>query len=387
MESIRKILLKLIILLPIVFICFYSCSVDNITNNEIVYKYITPIQTDDGWEVASLTDVGMDEGPIFKFMSEALNNLDHKIHGILIVKDGKLVFEEYFPGYKFYHGAYTEFNRETKHSLASVTKSFTSAIVGLAFDRGFIQNVDQKIFSFFPEYSDLSSEGRDEITLKHLLTMSAGLEWDESSTPFSDPRNDLYQIWHHSDPIRFVLDNPVVTEPGTQFHYNSGLTNVLGEIIHKAVGVRADDLARDYLFSPLGITDYSWEVLQNNVLYTSGDLQLIPRDVAKLGELYLRGGVWKGQRILSKWWVDESTKSSIHVNEWWDYGYQWWLGTFEINSQQIESFAARGWGGQNVFVIPSLNIVVVTTAGYYDEPQLEFHIDQILMSNILSSAL
>ncbi|MGD8306303.1 MAG: serine hydrolase [Ignavibacteria bacterium] len=373
-----------------IIICFTSCSDNSVTNNEFEYEYTIPLQTEDGWEVASLTDVSIDETSIILFINDLINSIDHRIHSILIIKDGKLVFEEYFPGYKFYHGPLTDFNRETRHSLASVTKSFTSAIVGVAFDRGFIQNLDQKIFSFFPEYSDLNSEGRDEITLEHLLTMSAGLEWDESSTPYSDPRNDLYQIWRQSDPIRFVLDNPVVTEPGTQFYYNSGLTNVLGEIVHKTAGVRADYLARDYLFSPLGITDYSWEILPNNVLYTSGDLQLRPRDVAKLGELYLRDGVWNEQQIISSSWIEASTNSSISVPpdlESSDYGYQWWLATFEVESQHIESYSARGWGGQNIIVFPSLNMVVVTTAGYYDEPQLEFHIGGLLIPIILSATL
>jgi CubicO group peptidase (beta-lactamase class C family) len=270
-----------------------------------------------------------------------------------------------------------------------VTKSFTSAIVGLAFDQGYIQNIDQKIFSFFPEYNDLNNEGRDNITLEHLLTMSAGLEWDESSTPYSDPRNDLYQIWHQIDPIRFVLDNPVVTEPGTQFYYNSGLTNVLGEIVHKAVGVRADDLAHEYLFSPLGITDYQWEELPKHVLYTSGDLHLRPRDMAKLGELYIKDGMWNGQRILSEWWVEKSTESFINTDpDWvdWDYGYKWWLYTYEINSEHIEIFSAKGWGGQNIIVFPSLDMVIVTTAGYYDEPEKEFHIE-LLIPRIISSAM
>ena len=381
---------KAILFTQTLVICCLSCSDNITTNDDIVYVYTVPTQTDDGWETASLTDAGMDETPIAQFMNELLNNIEHKIHSILIVKDGKLVFEEYFPGYAFYHGPLTEFNRETKHNLASVTKSFTSALIGLAIDHGFIQDVNQKLFSFFPEYSNLNNVEKDKITLEHLLTMTSGLEWDESTYLYTDPRNDLSQLWSTNDPIRFILNRPIVTEPGTQFHYSSASTIVLGEIIHKATGLRADEFAREYLFTPIGVTDYQWRVLPNNVLYASGDLKLRPRDMAKLGDLYLHDGSWKGIQIISEWWVDKSTNSFISASpNWvnWDYGYQWWLYTHEVNTQHIESFSASGWGGQKIFVFPSLDVVVVTTAGYYDEPQLEFQIGVLLIPTILSAAL
>lgn len=370
---------------------FSSACIDtNTENKKIVYVYKIPPQTEDGWKTASLADVGMDETPLIEFMDDLLNEIDHRIHGILIVKEDKLVFEEYFSGYAFYHGALTDFNRETKHNLASVTKSFTSALIGLAIDYSFIQNVNQKVFSFFPEYNDLNDEKKNKITLKHLLTMSSGLEWDESTYPYTDTRNDVAQLWHQNDPIRYVLSKSMVSEPGTQFLYNSGTTNVLGEVIRRTTGLRADDFADQYLFNPLGIIDSSWEELPKNVCFTSGDLKLRPRDMAKLGDLYLHGGIWQGQQIISKWWIDESTKSFISAApQWlnWEYGYQWWLNTYEFNSQQIEFICAQGWGGQKIFIFPSLDMIVVTTAGYYDEPELEFHINVLLMHKIFDSVL
>ncbi len=390
MKVMRTMRSRMIIFMQALIICSLSCDDNSTTNYDIVYMYTIPTQTDDGWEIASLTEVGMDETPITQFMNELLNNIEHKIHSILIIKDGQLVFEEYFPGYSFYHGPLTEFDRGTKHNLASVTKSFTSALIGLTIDHGFIQDVNQKVLSFFPEYNELKNEEKNKVTLEHLLTMTSGLEWDESTYPYTDPRNDLVQLFYQSDPIRFILNKPIVTEPGTQFHYSSGSTNVLGEIIRKATGLRADDFAGEYLFSPLGITNYKWEELPNNVLYTSGDLKLRPRDMAKLGDLYLHEGSWKGTQIISEWWVEASTKSFISaLPDWvnWEYGYKWWLYTYEINSEQIESFSAKGWGGQTIIVFPSLDMVVVTTAGYYDEPQLEFHIGGLMMPKILSSAL
>ena len=390
MIILRRILPRVMLYLQAIVFCSLSCSENITTSDNTVYVYTIPTQTDDGWQIASLSDVGMDETPIAQFMNELINNIDHRFHSILIIKDGKLVFEKYFTGYDFYHGPLTEFNRDTKDNLASVTKSLTSALTGLAFDKGFIQNVNQKLFSFFPEYNDLNNGEKENITLEHLLTMTAGFEWDESTYPHTDPKNDLSQVWISNDPIRFILNRPIVTEPGTQFNYNSGSIIVLGEIIRKATGMRADDFARDYLFTPLGINDYKWEELPNDVLYTSGDLRLRPRDMAKLGELYLHGGVWNGQQIISEQWIEVSTKSFIsaapeYMN--WDYGYLWWLYNFEMNSQQIETFSASGWGGQKIIVFPSLDMVVAITAGYYDEPELEFQIGGLLIPVIVSSAL
>ena len=388
MNLLRKI--KSFGILLLLAMVIFSCRESSKTNPDSVYAYKVPAYTGDGWETASLSDAGMDEAPLTQFMNELINNLEHKIHSILIIKDGKLVFEEYFSGYEFYHGPLTEFNRDIKHNLASVTKSFTSAITGLAIDQGLIQDVDQKVFSFFPEYIELKDEEKDKITLEHLLTMTSGLEWDESTYPYTDSRNDVAQLIIQSDPIRFVLNRPVLTEPGTTFLYSGGSTIVLGEIIRKASGLRADSFAGDYLFAPLGIDDYQWEEMHNNVLYTSGDLKLRPRDMAKLGDLYLHGGSWKGKEIISGEWVDASTRSFINTlseGVSLDYGYKWWLYTYDVNDELIESYSARGWGGQNIIVFPSLNLVLVTTAGYYDEPHLEFHIGGFLIPQVLSSAM
>lgn len=390
MKTFLKVQSRILLSLPVLLFCTLSCK-DNITNNsDIVYEYTVPIKTDDGWEVAPLSETGMDLKPISDFMNEFLNNVEHKIHGILIVKDGKLVFEEYFPGYAFYQGSFIDFSKETTHNLASVTKSFTSALVGIAIEQGFIQDVNQKVFSFFPEYNDLIHEKKDRITLEHLLTMTSGLEWDESTYPYTDSRNDVAILHSHADPIKFILSRPVVIEPGTDFLYSSGSTIVLGEVIKRATGLRADEFANKYLFVPLDINDYKWEELQNDVLFTSGDLKLRPRDMAKLGDLYMHRGRWKDQQIIPEWWIEKSTQSYISASpNWadWDYGYGWWLYTIEFETHQTESYFAQGWGGQNIALFPSLDLVVITTAGYYDDPDLEFHIGVLILPKILASVL
>ena len=234
---------KILLSIPALIGCILSCEDRTNPNYDTVYEYTVPIKTDDGWEVASLPETGMDLIPIADFMNEFLNHVEHKIHGILIVKDNKLVFEEYFPGYAFYHGAYTDFDRETAHNLASVTKSFVSALAGIAIDQSFLQDVHQKVFSFFPEYDDLKNEEKDKITLEHILTMTSGLEWDETTYPYTDSRNDVAVLQSQGDPIEYILSKPLLTEPGTDFVYSSGSTIVLGEVIRKTAGQRADDFA------------------------------------------------------------------------------------------------------------------------------------------------
>ncbi|MDH3251202.1 MAG: beta-lactamase family protein [Ignavibacteria bacterium] len=361
------------------------------------YQYEVPPQTGDGWETSSLASVGMDEVPLINLM-QTLNGMnDHRIHSVLIVKDGKLVFEEYFQGSKFNLAQYTGetgFDRDDTHNLCSVTKSFTSALIGIAMDKGFIESIDQKVFDFFPEHSDLltNAPGKRDVTLKHLLTMTSGLQWDDETYSYFDPRNDMYQLFNHGDPIKYILSKDLIEIPGTVFAYRSCNTNILGEIVHKATEQRLDMFAENYLFSELGITDYEWQMLPNEVVFCSGDLRLRPRDMAKFGYLFLNGGMWADKRIISQEWIDISTHKHIDRNnftaafDWADgYGYQWWVWE-DIYGVEYPAYFASGWGGQWIIVCPSMNTVVVSTAGnYYTETKIP--IESILVHYVIPSVL
>jgi len=222
------------------------------------YTYQVPPQVDDGWETASLASVGMEAGPLVQLMDTLLGTEEHRIHGVLVVKDAKLVFEEYFAGYKFSLAQQLEhirFDRDTLHNLASVTKSVTSALVGIAIDRGSIAGLDEHVFDHFPEHADVAGGGKDAITLEHLITMTSGLQWDEETYWYPDPRNDIVQLFLVDDPIRFVLAKPLVAVPGARFHYSGGCTNVLGEIVKRATLVGLDQFSQQFLFTSLGVTD------------------------------------------------------------------------------------------------------------------------------------
>ena len=172
----------------------------------------------------------------------------------------------------------------------------------------------------------------------------------------------------------------LVSEPGTDWYYNGGNTNLLGEVIREATGLRIDDFAAEHLFAPLGITDYEWDHINADVIHASGNLHLRPRDMAKLGYLYLNGGVWRGERIVSEAWIAGSTRKHVSHSATNGYGYQWWLETYRVDSTSIDSYYAAGWGGQRIVVFPSLDMVVVLTGGNYvgNEPT-----DEIITRYIL----
>ncbi|MEE9170569.1 MAG: serine hydrolase [bacterium] len=378
----RRIKSKTLWLILLSALWIFSCGKDTAVNPP-AYIHKIPEQIDDGWQTAGLADVGIDEKIISGAIDRINYNLYENVHGILIVKDGRLVFEEYFSGHDF-DGNFTEFDRNTLHYLASVTKSFTSALVGLAIDHGFIQKVDEKVFSFFPQYSTLIDSQKNNITLKHLLTMTAGLQWDEGSYPYTDSRNDHVSMNRSNDPIKFVLERPLDVAPGTKFVYNSGLSITLGGVIESASELRVNKFVERYLYSPLGITEYHWWHYPNGTFQTGGGLYMLPRDMAKFGLLYLNGGIWNGNQIISNEWIQASTTEHISTGSQWGYGFKWWLRTYYANSREYASFAARGWGGQYIIVFPSLEMVVVFTGGNYSTPEPA---DEILTRFILPAVL
>jgi CubicO group peptidase (beta-lactamase class C family) len=366
-----------------VVVLHVDCEISRAATNYVeTYQYTVPENTNDGWETASLNSVNLDTNLIKELFERIGSNSYENIHGVLLVKNGKLIVEEYFPGQDS-KGQYQTFKRDTLHEMQSATKSMNSILIGIAIDQHLIRNVDEKISTFFPEYSDIfTNKEKDAICLKDLLSMTAGLSWDEWTYPYTDPHNDATVMASRADYFRYVLERPIATTPGTKFVYNSGISLMLGEIIYKASGSRADKFAERYLFSPLGITNYFWGKAPNGVVNTLGGLALRPRDMAKIGYLFLNGGRWQGKQIVSEKWVKESTKQQIGANQlpaWFladGYGYQWWLGSFHVCGQTVESYSARGRGGQFIIVFPTLQLVAVFT-GWNDNELLRQPLDML----------
>jgi CubicO group peptidase (beta-lactamase class C family) len=307
---------------------------------------------------------------------EELHDLDgHDVHSILVVRDRRLVFEEYFDGSKFSLAQYTGgsgFDRDDTHNLASVTKSFTTTLVGMAIDQGHIESVHKQVFDFFPEHADLVAQDprRGDMTLRDLLLMMSGISWSDLGTySYDDPRNDLVRMFNSADPIRYALSKELYTYPGTVFDYCNANTNILGEVVTRATGQRLDLFAQLNLFDPLGIVHLEWQMLPNDVVFASGDLRLRPRDMAKFGELFLKMGLWGEEQVVSRDWVEVATErhavpSASH--DWADaYGYGWWHWDLSSGGRTHRTYQASGWGGQWIIVIPEHEMVVVSTGGNY----------------------
>jgi CubicO group peptidase (beta-lactamase class C family) len=365
----------------LLLLLFSSCSSSSPDGKEINNKIPVPEVTNDGWETASLESVGMDPEYFVQLLDRLEGIENHRIHGIVVAKDQKLVFEKYYSGKKFNLGQYTGetgYDMNDLHVLCSATKSVTSALLGIAMDKGYIDSVEREVFDYFPEYADLLEQSplKANMTIKHLLTMTSGLTYDDESLPYTDPRNDMYRFFASSDPINFLLAKPLFAAPGAVFDYDNCNTNIIGQIINKATQTRVDTFAKEYLFDKLGIERYEWQIVKDDVILCSGDLHLRPRDMAKFGLLYLNGGTWKGERIISSGWCDVSTALFLNPNNynnefpWADgYGYQWWRKTYYVGAKAYASFFATGWGGQNIIIIPILQLVVVTTAGNWYDPE------------------
>ena len=221
------------------------------------YQYTVPEVTNDGWETAHVSGEHIDADVLKELFDRVLNETYKNIHSVLLVKNGKLVVEEYFPR-RYDEGQEQALQRVTIHGQYSVTKSVNAILIGIAIDQQLIRSVEEKISAFFSEYADIFAESaKDTLRLKHFLSMTA-LAWDEWTYPFTDTRNDHVRLNLSTDPLRYALTKPLVGPPGTTFTYNSGMAITLGEIIYKASGLRADKFAERYLFAPLGITDYYW---------------------------------------------------------------------------------------------------------------------------------
>ena len=303
----------------------------------------------EGWRASTPEEQGMDSAKLEEMM-EYIDETNLAIESVIVVRNGYIVLEEY-PG--------PIYDQDMLHVVHSVTKSFVSALIGIAVEEGYIDGTEQKMVDLFPERTIKNLDSRKEsITLEHLLTMTAGLEWNEWRYAYTDARNDYIKaIYASSDPIQYVLDLPMMEEPGVRWNYNGGTSHLMSALVAEATGYDTLDFAREFLFGPLGITESRWDSDRHGIRYGGSALYLTPRDMAKFGYLYLNNGTWDGKQIVPAAFVAESAKTHYNVDAYTGYGYQsWWtcLGT--------TVYYAAGLYGQRIDVVPDLDLVVVFTA-------------------------
>jgi CubicO group peptidase (beta-lactamase class C family) len=297
----------------------------------------------DGWRMSAPEDQGMDAGRLNQ-MFENIDQRRLRIDSVLVVRNGYIVAEKY----------YAPDTIDTQHVLYSCTKSFISALIGIAIEDGYIENVNQPVLSFFPDHVFENVEARKEaMALEDLLTMRSGLAWNEGMAAYQG-------MMGSSDWVTYVLDQQMVADPGTQFNYCSGCSHVMSAIIEETTGIGTLAFAEENLFEPLGINNYDWELDSRGIPNGGWGLHMTPREMAKFGYLFLHEGEWDGQQIVPAEWVQNSTQAGLATGEGVDYAYQWWVYPDD------NLYAAQGLNGQMIYVIPDLALVVVFTADMAD---------------------
>ncbi len=354
------------------------------------YTYQLPENIDDGLDVVTLDAVNIDANLLGAAVDQIRAGKYKEVHSMLIFKDNKLVFEEYFPGHRYKwdgpgnHGAWVKWNKYMPHKIMSDTKSLTSTSIGLAIEHGFIESVHQSIFDYLPEHQHLNTGGKNKITIEHLLTMTSGLEWKEWGTSYTDMGNDILKLWVEcEDQVTCILEKSLIAEPGTSFTYSGGGMVLLGEILKNATNMNIELFSEQYLFEPLGIKPPVWEKYPSGVIDGAGGVKITPRDMGKIGLTFLNDGVWNGAQVISKGWVEKSA-TTYPGNERIKvpgtdsgrngYAYTWWTKEYSHSGEKINMFYAGGWGGQVIMVFPELNTVVVFTGGNYTSKTTAFSV-------------
>ena len=294
---------------------------------------------DDDWKISTPEAQGVDSRKLLAMFQGIKAKGGSDLHSILIVRNGYLITESYLAPY----------HKETLHNVKSASKSILSALVGIALREKYVSSLDQKVSEFYPEYVD--DPRKREITLRHLLTMTAGLAWSydrETASPVSPNNLEAWSVVPMRDP------------PGEKFEYNTMLAHMMSAILTKASGRSTKEFADSFLFKPLGISGVQW-IKDNKGIYLGGsELFLRPRDMAKFGLLYLNKGVWNGQQVVPREWVEESTSPKVSIGPDLNYpmaikyGYWWWI--------PAQGYQARGYNGQYIIVRPDLKMVVAVTS-------------------------
>jgi len=327
------------------------------------------------WE---LSDEKFDVAVIDSMKMKISDSTFKLITSVVVIKDGKVLVEEYFNG----------FSRDSLHDTRSVGKTFTSTLTGIAINEGYIENEEQTLGSFYKlkDYENYSSL-KETITLKNLLTMSSGFlgfDFDENS-----PGNEE-NMYPQADWVKWTLNLPMdsAKTPGSKWEYFTAGIVVLGDILNKNVPGGLEKFADEKLFKPLGIDKYKWEYTPQGVPNTAGGLRLSSLDLAKFGQLYKSRGMWKGNRVIPEKWVNETlTKHFILPFDNMAYGYLWWNKNYNVNNNSYEVYACSGNGGNKIFVFTGQPLVVVITSTAFNKPYAHRQADKIIEDYILPAVL
>jgi CubicO group peptidase (beta-lactamase class C family) len=338
-----------------------------------------------GWQRSTPQAVGLNADSLAFLDKELASGKYGYIDGMLIIRHGKVAYEKSYKHdyssiykeesirkgplnasdptgpYNYFNPWWHPFLHDSKlHTLQSVSKTITSVIIGTALARNEFPDLNTHVLSFFDTSLIKNIDARKRnITIRHLLTMTAGMNWNEN-LPYTDPNNSGMIMEASFDWVKYTIDRPMADEPGTVFKYNSGATQILAYIFKVATGVDIEEYAVKHLFEPLGIKNYYWKRSPSGLVDAEGGVYLEKGDLAKIFYLYLRKGEWDGKEIVKPEWIKQSVTPFITISPGVSYGYKWWLYTYENNGLG-NVWAGNGFGGQLPMIIPEYDMVMVFT--------------------------
>ena len=295
------------------------------------------------WEISTPQSEGMNEAKLLRAIPHLIKH-NYDIRSLLVVKNGYLVFENY----------YAQGMPDRPATVHSVSKSIMSTLIGTAHHQGILPDLDASLAKLLPGYFQGGKHpDKARITLRNLLTMTTGLK------PVVTKHYRRFYRWYVSkDRVRFFLEMPVLHQPGRKFAYCNATSHMLSVILSKAAGMSTEDFAQKHLFDPLGIKPFFWNRDAKGYCTGNGGIHLTARQMAKFGFLFLNQGEWDGRQVVPRQWVEQATKAQVRASGNFRYGYQWWIHP----AAGRESYRAWGHGGQYIVVVPELDLVIVTTA-------------------------
>ena len=308
------------------------------------------------------------------------NQVFGDVHSIIILRNDKIIFEKY----------YSSYGRYDLHPLGDATQSVTSTVFGVAIKQGLLNSLSTNIIQYFPQYPQYFDDipQKDRITLRHLLSHTSGLWWNEWSASYDSPENDAYAMSQSEDWVKFILAKPMIQEPGATFNFNSGNAILLAPILNTLSGIDFESYTEQELFKRIGIEDWKWEKIPGGEVNTSWGLHLRPMDFARIGYLYLKNGQWNGDSIFTETWSQRASIPRAFVSSYYNYGLHWWLFTNQADAvRQLypnDVFFAWGNSGQHLYIVPHLQLVVVVSAG---ELSPEYAVVEIMRDYIIPSII
>jgi CubicO group peptidase (beta-lactamase class C family) len=283
------------------------------------------------------------------------------VESVIVFSHGAIIFEKYYNG----------FIKDSLHQIQSQTKSVVSLLMGIAIDKGYIKSEYEPVSRYFPDEFNKEGGLKSSVTIKDLLTMSAGFEWEEM-LPFDDPKNDNMNMFNSGKWLKYALSRPMAKKPFTEFKYNSGCPMIVAGIIEKAAKMKLDEFAARYLFEPLKIKRFRWQKDSTGFCHAGGGLFLKPGDMLKIGGVVMNVGKWDNQQLVSENWIRKATES--HLSTSFDtsaYGYFWWIREMTTNGGKTTKIvSAEGAGGQKLYIIPEYKMIVAFTERNYVTPQV-----------------